>query len=118
LYVIPAQAGIALAFAFLVEESKAFRAVARVTFFACAKKVTKETHPCLRALRAARCGFAEPAGIFGRHILVPSKNVAHPCTPPLAGFTRRLRRCGRGANSEKQRRDFVGFAKIREEISA
>ena len=63
------------------------RAAAGVTFFACAKKVTKETHPWRRALRAPRSGSAIGPGIFGRGLLPLPKTAHIPVRRP-AGFTR------------------------------
>jgi hypothetical protein len=40
-------------------------------------------------------------GIFRRDIPVSSKNDVHPCTSPLRGLVRRLRRCGRGPVKSK-----------------
>ena len=52
-----------------------FAPYGRLTFFACAKKVTKETHPRRHALRAARFGSASGPGISVRHIPVPYGNA-------------------------------------------
>ena len=57
-----------------VMKAKAFRANARVTFFACAKKVTKESTP-QAARPALRSGSASGPGIFVRHIHVPYENA-------------------------------------------
>ena len=40
-------------------------------------------------------------GIFRHDILVVSKNDVHPCTPPLRGLVRRLRRYGREPERQK-----------------
>ena len=72
-----------------------------VTFFACAKKVTKETHPRRHALRAARFGSASGPGISVRHIPVPYENAAHPGRRP-AGLTRPTRRASWGSEGRSK----------------
>jgi hypothetical protein len=55
--------------------------------------------------RLPRCALQVhcAAGIFRRDIPVSSKNDVHPCTPPLRGLVRQLRRCGRGPGGAKPR---------------
>ena len=68
-----------------------------VTFFACAKKVTKESTP-QAARPALRSGSASEPGIFVRHIHVPYENAAHPGRRP-SGFTWPARRASWGPGS-------------------
>ena len=73
-----------------------------VTFFACAKKVTKESTP--RSSRPSReaAGVRVAGGNFG---------TAHPCAGPKRrascaapfGFTHRRHRCGWGPTKQKQK---------------
>jgi len=46
------------------------------------RKEPKKAHPGLRAPAALRLGSASPAGILGRHILVPTQNAARPARRP------------------------------------
>ncbi|QNH19850.1 hypothetical protein HEP73_00748 [Xanthomonas sp. GW] len=71
-------------------------------FFACAKKSNqKKAHPAYApsALRA-------PGPRIGRDSRkghpAPAANGAHPCAPPLRGFSRPIRRCVRDPESPKQ----------------
>ena len=48
------------------------------------RKVTKRKHtPAACPTRVPRCGFATDAGIFGRHIHVPSENATHRARRPF-----------------------------------
>ena len=65
---------------------------ARVTFFACAKKVTKETHPRWRGLRASLpSDFASVLRRFADGTsLCPQRTGAHPARHPAGFFLRTL----------------------------
>src|SRR5262249_55733706 len=55
----------------------------RVTFFACAKKVTKETHPGRRALRAScPAGARAATGFAQRTPVCAQRTGAHPARHP------------------------------------
>ena len=56
--------------------------------------------PCLRAHGTMCRGFTPPPGFFDTPPVV-SKNDVHPCTSPLRGLVRRLRRCGRKPGRSK-----------------
>ncbi|SIQ18206.1 hypothetical protein SAMN05878282_102574 [Aquipseudomonas alcaligenes] len=77
-----------------------FRPAGRLTFFACAKKVSKETHPGIRAsLRSTPLLPVPLRGPSRRDVPVPSFLARHPClaspctTPPLGLLTGSLRAC-------------------------
>src|SRR5690349_16639242 len=59
----------------------------RLTFFACAKKVSKETHPDCRAFRAS-CppGPLADSGVRRQHIRVLTANACASCACPLRGL--------------------------------
>jgi hypothetical protein len=59
----------------------------------------KKAHPAYAPFAALRVRGAD--GIFGRGIHAAAENDVHPCTSPLRGFVRRLRRCGRGPAKSK-----------------
>ena len=73
---------------------------ARVTFFACAKKVTKETHPN-GAPHDEAVGSASRPGISVSHILWLRKRRTSMCAAP-AGFTRPACRASRGLTSKSK----------------
>ena len=72
--------------------------------FARAKRSNQEKHaPASAPSVPTALRVHSAAGIFRRDIHVSSKNDVHPCTSPLRGLVRRLRRCGRGPESQLQR---------------
>ncbi len=85
-------------------ESRAFTPASqeRATFLcSCKETWPKESTPCLRARRAARAGSTPPAGFFYATSLSRRKTTHIHVRRP-SGFSRRLRRCGRGFESPKQ----------------
>ena len=69
---------------------------ARATFLcSCKETWPKESTPCLRARRAARVGSTPPPGFFYATSLSRRKTACVPARRP-SGYSRRLRRCGRG----------------------
>ncbi len=68
----------------------------------CKEKVAKRKHAL--PSRPTRCArrVHSAAGIFRHDIPVVSKNDVHPCTSPLRGLFRRLRRYGREPERQKQ----------------
>ncbi len=76
------------------------------TFFACAKKVGKESTP--RSSRPSRCaaGVRVAGGNFGTAHPVPTQNAAHPCAAPC-GFTHRRHRCGWGPRANAKAKALV-----------
>ena len=74
----------------------------RVTFLClCKEKLTKRKHTLPTRPRRCASRVHSAAGIFRRDVPVSSKNDVHPCTSPLRGPVRRLRRCGRGPGGAK-----------------
>ncbi len=70
--------------------------------FARAKRSNQEkARPCLRARRAARAGSTPPPGFFDETSLSRRKTACIHARRP-SGFSRRLRRCGRGPENQKQ----------------
>src|SRR5690606_31617925 len=65
------------------------------------EKVAKRKHALPTRPRHYVPRVHSAAGIFRRDILVSSKNDVHPCTSPLRGLVRRLRRCGREPGKSK-----------------
>jgi hypothetical protein len=70
-------------------KAKAFRALRESLFFERQRKVTKRKPPC-GAPDDETVGSASAAGIFGRHIHVPSKNGAHRVRRPFGVCPLRL----------------------------
>ncbi len=85
-------------------ESRAFTPASqeRATFLcSCKETWPKESTPCLRARRAARAGSTPPEGFFYATSLSRRKTTHIHVRRP-SGFSRRLRRCGRGPENQKQ----------------
>ena len=71
--------------------------------FARAKRSNQEkARPCLRALRATHSGSTPPAGFFDETSLSRRKTACIHARRP-SGFSRWLRRCGRGTMESKAR---------------
>ena len=69
--------------------------------FARAKRSNQEkARPCLRAQPAARAGSTPPAGFFDETSMSRRKTTRVHARRP-SGFSRRLRRCGRGPGKPK-----------------
>ena len=76
----------------------------RATFLcSCKEKVAKRKHALPPRPRRYAPRVHSAAGIFRHDIPVVSKNDVHPCTSPLRGLVRRLRRYGRGPERQKPR---------------
>ncbi len=74
---------------------------ARATFLcSCKETWPKETRPCLRAQPAQRAGSTPPAGFFDETSMSRRKTTRVHARRP-SGFSRRLRRCGRGYGKSK-----------------